>query len=853
MRADAVKAVEARTPPVLTETPAELDPKPLTAQALSHLFAGAPFFRVDDHGGHPRPQAEYGWGASAGEGRHATDYAAFGHVSFKACSVDDSASPSHGMSVTRAWATSLPEVPSMLSANGAELGTVGFAHFLQLPLADSTPQPDTYAMAEKRKLLVSDPEALGLRDYSLGRLLARLAELSVLHAVFTNGTREAAEWEGESIEEMGEDLFAMILSPDLAMSPTGTSSVSLMTQIIALQKVLTTADLWYNFSHIEWRIQLGRLLWADNDMQRNHDEEEELTDRDVLLLQIVLAAELLVRLEIVHTLSAFGSKSSATLSEDDLDAASNDRPDKVQWDLLLAERFMQNLSVVSKPSKPNKAMNRLSVFSLMSFRTAEENFEDPESDLMFQPNREEEQLDGLLSFARAIDWPELEDIKANLAAPRRVSSSPPRQIDSPVSGGSSYATPQGSPVVSSVRGKQRGVSGSLRITSTSTYSALERADTPQSVQDMLPATPKAAISLEAAGWLSRSWMSGLVLPGESASHFLISTLLENSSEATHALGYSADLYGGFLYRGRMYWSKSSIVGRVLAATNGAKECMGWISTAGVPDGRADGWIPTTVKRQPYASAQPRIKSPGAIARASDPLRGNDAAEVHAADFTTPLDSPLIMGNEAQFQGIQFVPAAAPSSSRYSTTSPSHIAQLTFTAPTNAKLPAVTIPLTHAVHFISSYPCYPSSRRQHRVIGSPSSRSGPASGTESPRSVSSIMNKEKELPPPPAHPLHKDFTFTVVPAATLLSAQARGSQEMVSPVDAESPTAAGSAAQLDDAEVAVLDCRGSPDLEVLVRAWCAKVGENAVVGRQDTCLSCCVREAMALGVGVVIRT
>jgi hypothetical protein len=53
---------------------------------------------------------------------------------------------------------------------------------------------------------------------------------------------------------------------------------------------------------------------------------------------------------------------------------------------------------------------------------------------------------------------------------------------------------------------------------------------------------------------------------------------------------------------------------------------------------------------------------------------------------------------------------------------------------------------------------------------------------------------------------------------------------------------------------VLDCRGKADLELLARAWCAKVGENAVVGRVGrTCLACCVREARGLGVRVVIRT
>jgi hypothetical protein len=55
------------------------------------------------------------------------------------------------------------------------------------------------------------------------------------------------------------------------------------------------------------------------------------------------------------------------------------------------------------------------------------------------------------------------------------------------------------------------------------------------------------------------------------------------------------------------------------------------------------------------------------------------------------------------------------------------------------------------------------------------------------------------------------------------------------------------------ETVVLDCRGTGELQLLARAWCAKVGENAVVGRAGkTCLGCCVREARGLGVKVVIR-
>ncbi|KAL1965234.1 hypothetical protein VTN77DRAFT_5988 [Rasamsonia byssochlamydoides] len=52
---------------------------------------------------------------------------------------------------------------------------------------------------------------------------------------------------------------------------------------------------------------------------------------------------------------------------------------------------------------------------------------------------------------------------------------------------------------------------------------------------------------------------------------------------------------------------------------------------------------------------------------------------------------------------------------------------------------------------------------------------------------------------------------------------------------------------------ILDARGSHDKEDFARAWCAAAGTSAVIGRVGrTCLACCVREARAIDVGVVIR-
>ena len=52
---------------------------------------------------------------------------------------------------------------------------------------------------------------------------------------------------------------------------------------------------------------------------------------------------------------------------------------------------------------------------------------------------------------------------------------------------------------------------------------------------------------------------------------------------------------------------------------------------------------------------------------------------------------------------------------------------------------------------------------------------------------------------------------------------------------------------------IVDARGSSTKETFARAWCAYVGSHAIIGRAGrTCLACCIREAQALDVAVVIR-
>ncbi len=843
---------------------------------------GAPYFSVKKSGDVYQPMAEFRGGDVKASLRYPADYEPFGHSSFAASTlsktrrdeVKDRPASSHSTEPARAGGR-LVEVPSMLTANGIEAGAVGFEHFLQIPVGDDLVIHDEEDFAEKRRQLLLDPEWLGLRELELEYLIDRLTEMGELLAAIKQHQWEDPEpWNRSKVEEMGEELFEKLLSSELGATGAGTGSVTLKTQIAALQRVLNTKNLWHDFSRVEWRARVGQLLWAPEDLDFEQAAAGKMpSERDVLLLQITLAAELYMRLLAQEALS---SSFPPMISQDDVDLLQCQRSDKVKWDLVLAERFLDNLNISAKARRTDeeKKASRNSFFSAITFFSAKEAIDETEESV--QPvvfaKHETEQLEGLAYFADRIQWPHAADMKIELESKLSKSTR-----ERPVSTAASiYATPLSSPkLFPSTPGTNR--NSFFGFSEQPARPGFSRKNTGQSIA-LWPARNIAGNveSFEIGGWLSRSWLSGLVMPGEAARHFLISTLLENSPQAIAALGEEANLYGGFVYEGRGFWSKSCVVGKVMAARKGAKECMGWVS---MPMDRSmdDGWVGVDV-REPPEPPMPRILAADSIVKDSDPIRGHRIDSLQAGDLARPADGPLVLGNEVRFDGITFSnPAKAADGEETST------ASLTFSSPINTKLASLTVPLTYDVHFISSYPCHPQSARprtlsrpftpspqlaceakpstpkqQTQHSASPSFAT-PISRKQSPpcdpnsTSTTSFHAMEKELPSVPAHPIHIDYQFTIVPVATLLSMPATQRPRALSEPSQRKLSVAGPTASEVAEEVVILDCRGDEDLELLARAWCAKVGENALIGKSGrTCLGCCVREARALAVGVVIR-
>jgi hypothetical protein len=883
----------------MSKSQAEHDRKPLSAEEVLQLFAGAPYFSVEDD----RPKAMLKDGKEDERVKLSADYRPFEHSTFAASTLHPVDSDETS-GARRIRVREVVEVPNMLTATGLDAGTISFEHFLQLPIADSNMGTDEPDFFENRKLL-SEPEGLGLRETDVEALIDRLAELGDLRAILEE---EADLFNEAKVSEMGEDLFRRLLDAELGTTPAGTGSVTLKTQVVALRKVLDEAGVWYDFSEETWRLRVGQLLWATEQDGITEEEERHPSDRVVLLLQIALAAELLVRLEALEALSE--ETPALLISEDDREAIFITPSRKIQWDLVLAQRFLDQMTVTADvPDPRRKAANRTSLFSSVSFKTAKEsvNGVEPAIEPIFRPKNESEQLAGLVCFAERIGWPHTKDVQKDLEGKLAAASAaedeedkddglkPPRPV-SGLSGLSVYATPLGSPALPPDYPPPPG----LKEEETTDYINSQSQKRPKALRmasatsvHLLPATqsdsdgPAAPSPLEVGGWLSRSWLSGLVLPGEPASHLLISTLLENSPKVMDALGAAANLYGGFFYHGNSYWSKRCVLGRVLAATRTAKECMGWISIPGRVPGQQDGWINLEVRDVPSGSPRPRIEHGDAISRASDPLNGADPASIQAGDFVAPIDGPPVMGNECRYHDLAFKDRSISGKRLSSATdltkqlmeaprSPdrpsSCLAKLTFGSPINSKLAKLEIILIYDVHFIASHPCHPEPARTGSKAGSktnskavspieggsgndekllegkenkPMDSARESGGARSSGITMSLKDIEKELPPPPAHPLHIDYAYDIVPVATLLS---------VAPdTRPRSLSKSGNKSGNDD-EVVVLDCRGTEDLELLARAWCSKVGENALIGQSGrTCLSCCIREARALGVCVVIRT
>ncbi|KAF2796860.1 hypothetical protein K505DRAFT_236742 [Melanomma pulvis-pyrius CBS 109.77] len=904
--------------------------EPLSDEQIHALFSGAPHFSVQKTDDGQTPRATFPWDEEL-KVKDVSDSAPLPQSAFSAATLhrhlptlqqagdQDKIFQGYDMGVT--------EVPSMLSAQGIEPGTVGFVHFLELSKSDNlvtdlqqSESSNGFLEAMRNKeQMQSNPERLGIRRVDMSMLHDRLIELGDLFEAFQDSPERITILNNQSSGDLYANLFGKFLTPprydDAADDPLG-----MKVQIDTLLKILRLKGVWYDFSLVEWRIRLGQILWSDGEALPEHKPHQLWDERDILLLQITLSCELLLRLDAVSSMDTDAIKGRMHLSPEDYRGFLNLKTRKTDWDMVLARRFLENILVI-KESDTNDFAQTPKPRGLLSMLSRDDPKETPNNDIILLPRHQARQLSGLLYFAETIQWPQIDLMVKELAQKLGISDSTkePQQPASPYgkfldpstpSSVSVYGTPLATP--RSTVTIQDSYFGQM------TKPALSRNNSrslniPLSTALLGQSGDAAATTMNVGGWLSRSYLTGLVLPGEGISHFLMSTLLENDKLAIATLGDSANLYGGFIYAGRSWWSKSAIVARVLACLEGALECMGWISIIKPPESLPNGWY--ALNSEQLQLDQPtRIEAEDdLVAMASATTPGDDDENVNPEHFTLPLDPSTPPIPSVEYTGWNLTPISSELSDNEALSgSPSetetHIASLTFTS--FARGNTHTFTLTHDVQFITSFPCTPpaaspiinlpqilnpslsqtltrssskrsihSTRSGNRLSRHMSRRNShgfeplfshpPDSPGIAPTPIYSPLDAELEeksttspkSAPMMAHPLYKSYKFKIVPVTEVLDPNfilpfTMHSYASSTPEDPGSVNGAKGkvdASKVDDSVVLVLDARASKDLELLARAWCAEKGLHAIIGRVGrSCLACCVREARGLGVRVVVR-
>lgn len=573
----------------------------LTDSEIEKLFSGAPqyFARSEGHfTGAPHPSVAFPWDEQL-EIRDLTDHiqiedrawscvTAWPHITRD---VQPDRSSAQKLTAAKRRAHFYPrcrERPSMLSMSGLEKGSVGYQAALELGVSDALQEEQfgfeslgskSHVIVEQRQKMLTSRD--GLRH---------LDDHAMLEQLIKNGRRYSERHRGDRREssELYNELFLHILHPPTKVLDHQ-NPYSLSVQIQSIVKVLAAPNMWIDFSHVEWRIRLGQLLWgtenevetADNASIRSANSAVELhEERYWLLLQILLASELLIRLDAITEGEELGVES---IKPSEVHKFEKEANRSVKWSLHLARAWLENIEVV-RAEKKNLQENekpagwlatltkRISLSHESSNHSNHHFLHHPTYVYAIKGRHCERQVDGLKHFARQLKWPDIDSYSARISENCRA-----------LTDGTPLNTPLATPA--------------SHHSNRSSYFGDAKAD-----RSSKPSKPSRRRQIQAAlnpsGWLSKSYVSGLMLPGEALCHLLMSTLLENDQEAMARLGPMANLCGGFVYAGKSFWSTACVVGRVLAAGKGSAECMGWISSDITPQALGDGWVNIEVDNVP---------------------------------------------------------------------------------------------------------------------------------------------------------------------------------------------------------------------------------------------------------------
>ncbi|KAF8540056.1 hypothetical protein BDD12DRAFT_804822 [Trichophaea hybrida] len=820
----------------------------LTDAGIAMLFEGAPHFALvpradeellaeDEYAFEPAVTFPFGGGVEGGAG----DCRPPGHPAFTLCTsrnLDE-----EGM---------VKEVPSMGSFMGAEPGTCGLEYFLMLPVGDSDRDHDEGYDDEMdeggRERGGGLRERGGVRSVEIGYIVDRLKELGSIWQTKKRERKERDEVQS-SVEVMDQDeeeeteeekdapptsvdmythLFTYVLFPPTRITTDDyLDPYSLKVQIMALIQTLAK-KVWLDFSKVRWRIKLGQILWGDSIATGATEEEDgaeyeewkasaKESERVWLLLQILLACELLVRIDSVlsdnenmdHRRASAQSNQSLPESKEQLLRRFYEAGGaKVQWDILLARRWLENIRIVEMDAKPPPPVeNEREKSSFLAPPSRWFTFQQPSpepsapptpdaqhiTDALLLPRHPRRQIGGLLHFARKIRWPNVDALAQQAIA--RTSTTPASSV---------YDTPPlaGSPI--SMHSTNSYFPGPVPPRSKRLRELASDVPTLHKKKSSILTVPS---DMGCGGWLSRSYLTGLILPGEGLSHLIMSTLLENDPVAVEVLGYNANLYGGLQYMGKTWWSRYCIVGRVMAGCEDVEEDCGWIGpvigSGVIVDGEGnvmvgqipDGWV-DVVTSPPLDGKTPRALEPKMIEFCGD-VRGKgwkQGTDLRRQQFVKAKDTAATAADklvEARVEGLFFTLVEQQMEEDTDADFQSYDAAVHFlVGPQMGEKKLHILDLRYDVSFVAAWPC--------------NSTGG-------------------------GHLLHESFEYINLRIEELGEFRFEEAEEKVVVVDV-----------------------WNPGQRVFVYAWCAQRGRSAIVAtRGRSCSSCAIREAFAMRLGVVV--
>ncbi len=793
----------------------------LSDAEIEKLFSGAPQFFARSQGqgtGAPRPSVAFPWDEELAI-RDLTDHTQIENDAWGCITASPRIILRDPMSATSPTGRKRPhfntrcqERPNMLSMQGLEKGTLGYQAALELSVADTFLEEQYgfdslgskgQVIVERRQKLITSKD--GLRHLDDAAVMEQLLKVEGRYQAERDVLRMKSH-------DLYNELFLKVLHPPTRVIDHN-DPYSLAVQIHALVKILATHNAWIDFSRVEWRIRLGQILWGfplDDELEDGsaindgNDAEDRGEERYWLLLQILLACELLIRLDAITEGEEYGAQ---RLKASEVHRFEKEANPSVKWSLLLARAWLDNITIIKttavqeEPSSPKGWLTAITTRMHLRHEHMHGAYQTDHTQYRHNTQTEniyalkgrfnDRQVFGLTQFARKLRWPDIEAyvFKVNEQAPEM---SKPIPINTPLR------------------------ASDCRRSSYFSHSrqSLDGTREPRKRRRL-------GAALHPSGWLSKAYISGLLLPGEALSHYLMSSLLEHDAEAMEKLGPLATLCGGFVYRGKSFWSTACVVGRVLAAGRGSVECMGWISSDVIPAGRDEGWVDIEVGniagKAIYISShavklclysiddmartgrKARLWGKTVVERESDVLGDGDPANVLPADFIIPHENQYFAPPPANIR-VEF--RSLNLSSSVDSIRSTHLLQKrlstlsdvskTFEIHTYPASMAFTMThdeieqqrefnfaLTHDVYFVTAHPCAPSSRvKLFKSPTSPTIQQIDVAGNDFNGKSSSpahITGKGGSLPPHAArsltlvgHPLHKYYTYTTIHLVDLLA-------------------------------------------------------------------------------------